>query len=113
MVTIGLGVSGLAFLGIAQSLVPVHGGAVLFALFAALMAIAAIATAVAFPRPPQQRTQPDASSIAQGAMVQPIGAPVWLAIAGLTLMAVLQSTMFSFLERIGAARVLKDVCKVF
>jgi len=104
MVTIGLGVSGLAFLGIAQSLVPVHGGAVLFALFAALMAIAAIATAVAFPRPPAAADAADASSIAQGAMVQPIGAPVWLAIAGLTLMAVLQSTMFSFLERIGAAR---------
>jgi len=46
-------------------------------------------------------------------MVQPIGAPVWLAIRRPDLMAVLQSTMFSFLERIAQRAVLKDVCKVF
>jgi predicted MFS family arabinose efflux permease len=104
IVTVGLGVSGLAFLGIAQGLVPVRGGAVLFALFAALMGIAAIATAVAFPRPAAADVA-DADKEAQGAMVaQPIAARVWWAIAGLTLMAVTQSTMFSFLERIGTAR---------
>jgi len=104
IVTVGLGVSGLAFLGIAQSLVPVHGGAVLFAMFAALMGIAAIATAVAFPRPSPPVDAADANKVAQGATAQPIGARVWLAIAGLTLMAVSQSTIFSFLERIGTAR---------
>jgi predicted MFS family arabinose efflux permease len=103
-------VSGLAFLGIAQSLVPVHGGAVLFAMFAALMTIAAIATAVAFPRPPapvdavDAKDAADANKKARSAAAQPIGSRVWLAIAGLTLMAVSQSTIFSFLERIGSAR---------
>ena len=104
IVTIGLGVSGLAFLGIAQSLVPVHGGAVLFAMFAALMGIAAIATAVAFPRRPAPVDAAATNKEAQGATAQPIGARVWLAIAGLTLMALSQSTIFSFLERIGTAR---------
>jgi predicted MFS family arabinose efflux permease len=104
IVTVGLGVSGLAFLGIAQSLVPVHGGSVLFAMFAALMGVAAIATAVAFPRPSAAVDGAAANKEAQGATAQPIGARVWLAIAGLTLMAVSQSTIFSFLERIGTAR---------
>lgn len=103
IVTIGLGVSGLAFLGMAQSLVPVHGGAVLFAMFAALMGIASIATAVAFPRQSASDAA-DEKKEAQRATAQPIGSRVWLAIAGLTLMAVSQSTIFSFLERIGTAR---------
>jgi predicted MFS family arabinose efflux permease len=103
IVTIGLGVSGLVFLGVAQSLVPVHGGAVLFAMFAALMGIAAIATAVAFPRPSASETA-DANKETQGATARPIGSRVWLGIAGLTLMTLSQSTIFSFLERIGTAR---------
>jgi predicted MFS family arabinose efflux permease len=105
IVTFGLGVSGLAFLGLAQGLVPVRGGVVLFALFAALMGFAAIATAVAFPGSSAAADVADADREAQGAIVeQPIAARVWWAIAGLTLMAVTQSTMFSFLERIGTAR---------
>ncbi|MEO5797313.1 MAG: MFS transporter [Rhodoferax sp.] len=100
IVSIGLGVSGIVFIGVAQSMVTQHGGVALFAMFAALMACATLGTALAFPRP----TAVDGSAKPVPREVQPIAAPVWWAIAGLTLMAVTQSMVFSFAERIGTER---------
>lgn len=103
IVTLGLGVSAIFFLGVAQGLVPRLGGPVLFMLFAGLMAITTLATALAFPRPAADEAAHAASPQAPRA-AQPIAAPVWWAIGGLTLMAVTQSTVFSFVERIGVQR---------
>jgi predicted MFS family arabinose efflux permease len=100
IVSVGLGVSGIVFIGLAQSMVTQHGGVALFAMFAALMACATLGTALAFPRPPAA----DGSVKPVPREVQPIAAPVWWAIAGLTLMAVTQSMVFSFAERIGSER---------
>ncbi|WP_157991379.1 MFS transporter [Caldimonas tepidiphila] len=104
IVTLGLGVSAIFFLGVAQGLVPRLGGPVLFMLFAALMAITTLATAVAFPRPAASEADCPASERPAEPVSQPIAAPLWWGIAGLTLMAITQSTVFSFVERIGVAR---------
>lgn len=102
VVSLGLGVSAIAFLGAAQALVPVQGGPLLFLMFAGLMLGAALATGLAFPRAGGQGA---ASTVrAAHAPAAPIPAPVWWAVAGLTLMAVTQSMVFSFVERIGAER---------
>ena len=103
IVSVGLGLIGIAFIGVAQSLVTQHGGAVLFAMFAVLMALATLGTVLAFPRPVALLSSSDHTP---GVLkiADPIAAPIWWAIAGLTLMAITQSMVFSFVERIGVDR---------
>jgi hypothetical protein len=104
IVTLGLGVTGIAFLGVAQSIVPVLGGYILFAMFGSLMAIAAVATAVAYPAPARlvaSQVSHYVPTVAGGKRA--IAVWIWCAIAGVTIMATSQAMMFSFVERIGVA----------
>lgn len=99
-VNIGLGLTAIVFLGAAQALVPQLGGGLLFNLFAVLMALAAVASGLAFPR-----LVPAASDgLAARQRALPIAAPLWWAVAGMTLMTVCQAMFFSFVERIGVER---------
>ena len=103
-VNLGLGLLAIVFLGLAQSLIPKHGGALLFMMFAGLMALAALATALAFPRlavvvPTAQQSALDAAR-----RLQPMAPAVWWAISGITAMTICQAMLFSFVERIGAER---------
>jgi predicted MFS family arabinose efflux permease len=100
IVNIGLGVVAIVFLGAAQALIPQLGGGLLFNIFAAMMALAAIASGLAFPR--LRAVASEAQAAMQRAL--PITVPVWWAVAGMTLMTVCQSMLFSFVERIGFER---------
>ncbi len=95
-----LGVFAVVFLGATPQLVAAAGGPALFQVFAAVMAVAAIASAFAFPVPDAE------SAVSQSfrASGQRLPAGVWYAIAAISCMALAQATIFSFVERIGADR---------
>lgn len=88
---------GLFVLGGGTKLVAERGGAALFVLFAAVMLIALLVVAVAFPR---------IATDAQAQPIVPAALPrqVWFGMAGMSLFAVGQSAIFSFVERIGMDR---------
>ena len=101
IVNMGIGVVAIVFLGAAQGLLPKFGGALLFMMFGGVMLLAALTSALAFPRLAQSGSSV-ADDVARS--TQPIAASVWWAIGGITLMAVNQAMVFSFVERIGAER---------
>ena len=98
IVGVALGIFAIMFLGTTPNLVAALGGAALFRVFAALMALAAITSAVLFPVPDHaQGTDFD--------IVHPkLTGAVWAGVIGVSLMALNQAMVFSFLERIGADR---------
>ena len=91
-----LGVFAVLFFGGVPKLIAANGGQALFLVFAVLMIIAAIATGLSFPvgeiRSREMQAHHDASRIPNAA---------WFAIAGVSLLALNQGMMFSFVERIG------------
>lgn len=101
-VGIALGVFAVAFFAALPPLLASHGGALLFQVFAAVMAVACVATGLAFPRDDEAvaADQPEAPSRRRTAL----GRGVWLGALGVSCMALTQAMMFSFLERIGMDR---------
>lgn len=97
IVGLGLCISAIAFLGGSQSLIPQSGGTALFAMFAAIMAVAAVACALGFPAI-------DAAGAQAGSHVGSLSTATWLVILGVVCMALNQAMLFSFVERIGADR---------
>lgn len=91
----GLGVSAVLFMGVAPALIAVHGGTVLFVLFALIMGLALLANAVFFPVLSASRFS------ARGAVPAPIPVAARWAMLGVTLMGLVQAGLFSFVERIG------------
>ncbi|MCU6498996.1 MFS transporter [Rugamonas sp. A1-17] len=91
-----LGVFAIAFLGLVPALVAGAGGPALFRVFSAVMMVAAIVAALAFPLWRGAEARPLAT-----ARVKPA---VWYAALGIGGMGLVQAMMFSFLERIGADR---------
>ncbi|MGG7519403.1 MFS transporter [Allorhizobium undicola] len=87
-----LGVFGIVILGAAPPIVDQFGGAVLFRIFAATMAVGALISAMAFP----DFRKGDASARAAAG---PMPGSVWFGIVGVSAMALVQSTVFSFVER--------------
>ena len=98
IVSLALGVFAIVFLGATPNLIAAVGGPALFKVFAGVMAVAAIASAVGFPDVPRLATQGASGEI--GAL-RPA---VWFGIAGVSCMALTQAMMFSFVERIGMDR---------
>ncbi|WAC70833.1 MFS transporter [Roseateles sp. SL47] len=92
-----LGVFAIGFLGFAAPLVSEAGGAALFRLFAGVMATASCLSLVAFPA-----LHKPSSGTTLGAPAIPAAA--WYGVAGISLMALVQAMVFSFLERAGHAR---------
>lgn len=98
MVGLALGIFAIGFMGATPNLVAALGGAVLFKVFAGVMAVAAIVSALLFPLPDHE----------QGAdfdIAHPrLSGAVWAGMIGVGLMGVNQAMVFSFFERIGADR---------
>lgn len=98
IVGMALGVFAIVFLGATPPLVAAQGGPVLFVVFAGVMALGALSAALAFP-------VPDApADPARPAVDGPMPVAVWLGIAGVGCMGLVQSMTFSFLERVGSDR---------
>lgn len=99
MVGMALGVFAIAFLGGTPQIVAAQGGAALFLVFAAVMAVAAVVSLLAFP-------SPDVLSSVHAAPATSTRLPavVWFGIAGIACMGLVQSMTFSFLERVGTER---------
>ncbi|WP_159912269.1 MFS transporter [Pantoea sp. 18069] len=98
IVGMALAVFGIVFMGATPPLVARLGGPVLFQVFAAVMLVAALAAAVAFPVPDAVRTP------AQVGARAPLSASVWCGIVGIACMGLVQAMAFSFLERVGSDR---------
>ncbi|MGC2774749.1 MAG: MFS transporter [Bradyrhizobium sp.] len=98
IVGMALGVFAIAFLGITPNLVAAFGGPALFVVFAAVMALAALVGAVAFPSGSAQREVDLVGEVSH------LGRAVWFGIAGISCMALTQAMLFSFIERIGIDR---------
>ncbi|WP_114812350.1 MFS transporter [Paraburkholderia kururiensis] len=91
---LALGVFAIAFLGATPALIAQHGGATLFRVFAGVMGVATVACALAFP---SLRTQRSAATAAEPRFER----AVWFGMVGVGCMALTQSMMFSFVQRIG------------
>ncbi|CCE01421.1 MFS transporter [Bradyrhizobium sp. STM 3809] len=98
IVGMALGVFAILFLGATPNLVASFGGPALFVVFAGVMAVAALASAVSFPK---GVVRSDEDLIAE---VSHLPRAVWFGIAGISLMALTQAMLFSFIERIGIDR---------
>jgi predicted MFS family arabinose efflux permease len=94
---LALGIFAIAFLGIVPGLIATHGGPMLFHVFASVMGVAAIACALAFPSIQARR------SAAAGDEPR-FERVVWFGMAGVGCMALTQSMLFSFVQRIGLDR---------
>jgi len=97
-VNVALGVFAVVFLGGVPQLMARLGPQVLFTVFAATLAAAAVITALAFPA-----AAPPVAVSATGA-ARHLSLPAWLVVGGIVCLTLNQSMVFSFLERIGDAR---------
>jgi predicted MFS family arabinose efflux permease len=95
-----LGLFAVVFLGVVPRLITALGGPVMFYAFVCVMVVAVVFSAVGFP-------------VVKGAAVvdvqerrpaMPLSLATWCAIAGVVLLIINQSMMFSFFERIGHDR---------
>ncbi|WP_288408222.1 MFS transporter [uncultured Herbaspirillum sp.] len=98
LVGMALGVFAIVFLGGSPVIIASHGGAALFYIFGGVMALGAVACALAFPLAETEGILPRS-----GPRV-PMPRVVWLGIAGIACMGLVQSMIFSFLERVGMDR---------
>ena len=97
---LALGIFAIAFLGGVPEIVKAAGGAAMFKVFAGVMLVAALATALAFPNV----ATGGQSAATVPAWPQRIPANLWFGMVGICLMTMTQATMFSFFERLGAYR---------
>ncbi|MGJ5181563.1 MFS transporter [Bradyrhizobium oligotrophicum] len=93
---VGLGVFAVFFLGGAPALIAEFGPPTIFRIFAFIMAIACMVTALLFP---SVSANEDVVKDSAG-----FSRPVWLCMIGIMAMALVQAMIFSFLERMGAER---------
>ncbi len=98
IVGMALGVFAILFLGVTPNLVATFGGSALFLVFAGVMAVAALAAALSFPK---GMVRSDEDLMAD---VSHLPRAVWFGIAGISCMALTQAMLFSFIERIGSDR---------
>src|SRR5450830_1558989 len=78
--------------------------ALLFKVFAGVMAVACVATGLAFPQAVPGKVPAAGQGTPVAAPRVALGRAVWLGALGVSCMAVVQAMMFSFLERIGMDR---------
>jgi len=91
-----LGIFAVVFLGGSPVLIAKFGPPTIFSIFALAMGVGAVVAALFFPN---VSTNEDVAADAAR-----FNRPVWLVIAGIMLMALVQAMIFSFLERMGADR---------
>lgn len=90
-----LGLGAVVFYGAVPPAVALHGGSMLFKVFAGLMALAAVA-ALGFPLV--------ASRAEQASAATPLPRAAWFAIFGVSSMALNQAMTYSMLDRVGIMR---------
>lgn len=98
IVGMSLGVFAILFLGATPHIVAQAGGPALFVVFGALMAVASVVCAVAFPNAANAKDAKGAPAL------QRLDAPIVFGVLGVACMALVQAMVFSFLERIGMER---------
>ncbi|MCD2172365.1 MFS transporter [Rhizobium sp. C4] len=91
---IAIGLFGIVMLGAIPQLLISHGGAAMFQVFGAVMALAALACALLFRNP--SSIEPDT--------VTPFSRATWFTIFGVSIMTFNQAMVFSFVEVIGKSR---------
>lgn len=91
-----LGIGAVIFYAAVPAAVAAHGGAMLFMVFAGLMALATLACAIGFPQV--------AAQVRERGLAGPLPRAAWFAILGVACMALNQALTFSMLDRIGVAR---------
>jgi predicted MFS family arabinose efflux permease len=99
IVGIALGVFAIVFLAGTPQLIAALGGSALFHAFAAVMALGALASLVAFPTPATE-----SGAGAQPAKPAALPKVVWFGIVGVSCMTLVQAMIFSFLEPAGLRR---------
>jgi predicted MFS family arabinose efflux permease len=100
LVGIALGVFAVVFLGGTPQLIAALGGGALFHTFAAVMAVGAVASALAFPSPAPLPGE----AMQSAARLPALPRVVWFGIAGISAMTLVQAMTFSFLEGVGLYR---------
>jgi predicted MFS family arabinose efflux permease len=93
-----LGVFAVLFLGATPQIVAAAGGPALFVVLGAVMAVAAVVSALLFPVPEGAARGAGAASRA------PLPRAVWFGIVAIACLALVQAMVFAFVERIGADR---------
>jgi predicted MFS family arabinose efflux permease len=96
-----LGLFALLFLGTVPVLVERFGGAAVFAALSAVMAGAALLALIAFPRPD---LPPPAIAVGKATGKATLHPEVWFLVVGISMIALNQAMIFSFVERIGIDR---------
>jgi predicted MFS family arabinose efflux permease len=103
VVGMALGIFAIAFFALVPPLVAATGGGALFEVFAGVMAVACVVSAMAFP---QARTSasvaPEPVFASAGAGRTTLPRAVWFGIVGIGCMGLVQAMTFSFLERVGS-----------
>jgi predicted MFS family arabinose efflux permease len=95
---LAIGIFGIVFLGGTPGLVAKFGGPALFHVFAGVMAAAALAALLFFPRWTRRIPSDEAGAL------PPMRRAVWFTIIGVALLAMTQAMTLSFFERVGMAR---------
>lgn len=90
---LALGIFAIAFMGTTPGLIVAFGGPVLFRVFTAVMLVATLASAIAFPVPDTHRTMP--SSLGR------LNTGIRFGMLGVASLALVQAMTFSFVQRIG------------
>lgn len=107
LVGVAIGFFALAFFAVAPQLVARFGGGALFQLFAAIMALATVATALGFPQATAPGNAPGQVQVHGSGPAPAAGRldpAVWCVVFGVGCLALVQSMTFSFVERIGIDR---------
>jgi len=100
VVNIALGFFAILFIASTPQLIAAFGGPALFAVFAAVMAVAALTSVLMFPVVPREATQKTSHKVKPA----PIPREVWFGIIGLGCLTLVQAMTFSFMERVGLDR---------
>jgi predicted MFS family arabinose efflux permease len=100
VVNIALGFFAVLFIASTPQLIAAFGGPVLFAVFGAVMGVAALTSVLMFPVVSKEVTLEASPSVKP----QPIPREVWFGIVGLGCLTLVQAMTFSFMERVGMDR---------
>ena len=104
VVNVVLGVFAVAFLAGVPQLIPQFGAQIFFAVVAAVMAVAAVGTALAFPDISTTAGATAGAAAPKAGPLPRLPRAAWLVIGVVMCLTLNQAMVFSFVERIGAER---------
>lgn len=102
LVNLAVAILGIVVFATVPGLMARHGASILFVVFSAVMGVAALLCALAFPDVGGAHEAPAAARIAAAA--GRVSKLIWIPIAVVMCLTLNQAMIFSFVERIGAAR---------